>query len=179
VVHFQEGLEGKEAEDGVAIEAPLEIILISGGQSLSLATLLRTPGEDFELVAGFLFSEGIIGGASDIVRMTYCTSGNPSPASGGPSRQNYNVLKVTLRGPLPDPGGARLVTTHSGCGMCSKPTLEPPVCRPPATAAIELRRDWLTQLPRQLGLAQKQFSRTGGVHGAALCAWEWGHHLGL
>lgn len=155
------------ASDPVAIEEPLELVLADEENSVSLATLLRTPGEDFELIAGFLFSEGLVNRSKDITSMSYCTRGG---------EQTYNVVRVRLAKGIP-PGvlhAVRHVATHSGCGLCSKTSFDPgEMCNLaiPETSSISLDPDWLTQLPGKLRRAQHQFKRTGGVHGAALCSY--------
>ena len=95
--------------DSLATEEPLEIRV--GGRSL--AVTMRTPGNDFELATGFLVSEGLIAGAKDVARISYCP---------GPDVQEYNVLDVTLApGVAPPPERAvRPFVTTSACGLCGK-----------------------------------------------------------
>src|SRR3954464_7347942 len=69
--------------DSLVAEEPLEIRV--GGRSL--AVTMRTPGNDYELAAGFLVTEGLVSGGDEIASITYCT---------GPEKQEYNVLDVVL-----------------------------------------------------------------------------------
>src|SRR5207249_9887186 len=81
--------------DRLATEEPMEIRIESGArgdpETTSLSVTMRTPGNDFELAAGFLFSEGIVARPRDIVRIEYCTD------SGAPHA--YNVVTLLLRPP--------------------------------------------------------------------------------
>lgn len=152
--------------DALAAEEPLEIRLLLPGRSeaLRLAVTMRTPGSDFELVAGFLHTEGVVSCREDIASLGYCAR--------GPAEQRYNVVQVVLApGAACDP--ARLVRhfyTTSSCGVCGKASLE-------AVRAQGLRRvdppprlgaDLVLRLPEALRRGQALFERTGGLHGAAL-----------
>ena len=67
------GGDERTCSDYLATEEPLEIRLVAGGQTHKLAITMRTPGADFELPAGCLYGEGVIGGRDDISHITYCT----------------------------------------------------------------------------------------------------------
>jgi FdhD protein len=150
--------------DQVAVEEPLEIKLVgSDGRALSLATVLRTPGHDFELCAGFLFAEGLIEQRSDIREISFCQ---------GKSAQSYQAVSVHLAGPLPPAAIERMrkVVTHSGCGACSMPSLPEAKSNLQSPAPVPgLTADWLHQLPGLLAASAPQFAATGGVHAASLC----------
>ena len=87
------GDQPREERDRLAGEEPMEIRIESGAkrhrETTSLSVTMRTPGHDFELAAGFLFTEGIVGGKRDIVRLEYCT--DPGVA------QEYNIVSAVLR----------------------------------------------------------------------------------
>lgn len=108
------------AFDTVVSEEPLEIRLLAAGEQRTLAVTMRTPGNDFELAAGFLFAEGIVTTIEDIVEITYCTD----PAVD--LEQRYNIVTVTLRGStLPDMSRfERHFTMNSACGVCGRATLD-------------------------------------------------------
>jgi FdhD protein len=146
--------------DSLATEEPLEIRV--GGRSL--AVTMRTPGNDFELAAGFLVNEGLIAGAADVTSISYCP---------GPEVQEFNVLDVTLApGVAPPPERAfRPFVTTSSCGLCGKAGIDSVRSRSP----FDVRDDplavparVLTELPGRLREAQKVFDRTGGLHAAGL-----------
>jgi FdhD protein len=110
-----------EEEDVLASEEPMEIRLVTtmeGAQkSRSLSVTMRTPGNDFELAAGFLFTEGIIGGRDDIEKIVYCTDPGVE--------QEYNIVSVHLRPHVRfDPALVeRNFYTTSSCGVCGKASI--------------------------------------------------------
>ncbi|MPZ54449.1 MAG: formate dehydrogenase accessory sulfurtransferase FdhD [Acidimicrobiia bacterium] len=151
--------------DTVAIEEPLQIRLAVRGQTETVAVTMRTPGADFELAAGFLLSEGVIDGRSDIVGIAYCTDDDLAPD------ERANVVTVTLRGghqPELD-HFRRHFTITSACGVCGRTTIDDLVERgiaPPHGSAVPV--SVITQLPENLAASQSLFAQTGGVHAAAL-----------
>ncbi len=88
-----ENRDRRELIDDLATEEPLEIRLAAGDQTRSLAITMRTPGNDFELTAGFLYSESIIGKREEIRGISYCVD----PAID--AEQRYNIVTVDLAGP--------------------------------------------------------------------------------
>jgi len=165
VVTFDRGVPSVR-EDRVAGEEPLEIRLRAGGASKTIAITMRTPGHDFELAAGFLFAEGVIGGLDDIREMTYCLDGSVD------DDQQYNIVNVDLtRSTLPDLVALeRHFTTTSACGICGRATLEALRDRgvPAVGAALPLAPTVITGLPDALRARQRVFASTGGLHAAAL-----------
>ena len=152
--------------DTLATEEPLEIRVVAGPTRYSIAVTMRTPGHDFELAAGFLFCEGVITGRRDIQQITYCTPpGQP---------QQNNIVNVHLaNGVAFDPSRfSRHVYTSSSCGICGKASLEqvraalPP--RPAVPGPIIPADSQLLSLPDKLRQAQVIFTKTGGLHAAAL-----------
>ncbi|MCV7032009.1 formate dehydrogenase accessory sulfurtransferase FdhD [Mycobacterium sherrisii] len=148
----------------LVVEEPLEIRI--GGRAITVT--MRTPGVDMELAQGFLLTEGIVAHRDDVLAMRYCAGGRA-----GDGTNTYNVLDVTLNPNVPAPVvdiGRNFYTTSS-CGVCGKASLEavrvttrhPVTGRGPRVAAATL-----TDMPRQLRSAQKIFTATGGLHGAAL-----------
>lgn len=145
--------------DEVAIEEPLEIRI---GEN-PVAVTMRTPGNDEELVAGFLLSEGIVRNRADIKEIAPCT---PPSALG-------NVLNVTLS-PAVDfkpERTHRFGTISSSCGLCGKTSIEfirqqfPPI---DSTTLIRIKAATLVELPENLRRAQGNFDRTGGIHAAGI-----------
>ena len=130
----------------------------------SVAVTMRTPGHDFELAAGFLFTEGLIG-AADVAGVRYCApAGQP---------QEYNVVTVDLRVPFAGAPGRAFCTT-SACGTCGKATLDQvelrvePLAVGSAGERALVATDVIAALPDRLRHAQALFSRTGGLHAAGL-----------
>ncbi|HEX7516625.1 MAG TPA: formate dehydrogenase accessory sulfurtransferase FdhD [Chthoniobacterales bacterium] len=145
--------------DEVTIEEPLEIRI---GKN-PLAVTMRTPGNDEELAAGFLLSEGIVRARSDLREIARCTL----PASLG------NVLNVTLAATakLSPKAAHRFGTISTSCGLCGKTSIEfirqqfPPI---DSSTRIQIEAATLLDLPERLRSAQGNFARTGGIHAAAI-----------
>src|ERR1700737_3964322 len=135
VLRIDEATRRIERVDTLAVEEPLEI-RVSGRP---LTVTMRTPGDDFDLVAGSLAGEGIIGTAADLAAMRICTD---TTESGEPT---YNVVDVTLAAgvPLPDASAERAFYTTSACGVCGTTSIEALRKRAPydlTAAAVRLAR---------------------------------------
>jgi FdhD protein len=158
--------EERRRGDYLATEEPLEIRLLAGGRSQRLAVTMRTPGNDFELAAGFLHGEGILGAREQVRRISYCTDPQLDAA------QQYNVVNVELAGDaLPDLRGLeRHFYTSSACGVCGKASLDAIELRGCALPAPgpRVEADVLYGLPDRLREAQGLFDSTGGLHAAGL-----------
>jgi FdhD protein len=152
------------ARDVVAIEEPLEIRL--HGRPFSV--IMRTPGADRELAAGFLLSERVLRGPDDLGTIEYCSDVAPRD---GETNQS-NVVNVTLADPsradaLLD--AARRVTTNSSCGLCGRQTIESLATDvAPLAVTMSVHANALTALPRLLREQQVVFEQTGGLHAAGL-----------
>ncbi len=151
------GLPERDRMDWVAVEAPLEIRI--GPKPATV--LMRTPGDDEELVRGFLFSEGIITSPDDIVAMVRPPNLNAS--------QQGNVITVNLKTARKTPGIDRNFYSSSSCGVCGKKTIaalevKGAVCDSP----LKVERSVLGTLAQQLKAAQPTFAKTGGVHASGL-----------
>lgn len=153
--------------DHVAAEEPLEVRLqeaaAAGGREHVVAVTMRTPGDDFELAAGFLLTEGVVADPSAIAGVRYCRSAKP---------QEYNVVTVTLRGPGTfDPAAfSRNFYVASACGVCGKASLDAVEVRgcKPATEGFAIPDEALRTVPDALKPSQRVFGRTGGIHAAGL-----------
>jgi FdhD protein len=154
--------EATRRPDTLVVEEPLEIRV--GGRAL--AVTMRTPGDDVDLVHGFLLSEGVIRSAGDVSVARYC--------DGAVDGENtYNVLDVALADgvPPPAPGVERNFYTTSSCGVCGKASIEAIRTRtafPVAQDPVRVPADVLGSLPDILRGAQRVFDRTGGLHAAGL-----------
>ena len=143
---------GETTSDVLAVEEPLEIRV----GDKAVAVTMRTPGDDFELAAGFLFTEGIIRSAEELDGIRHW--GSP------------NVVRVALR------DGVRVdwtrlqrnFYTSSSCGICGKASIDAlrvaaapvePLAIDPAVAASFTER---------LRERQQTFEATGGLHAAGL-----------
>ncbi|MHB8574409.1 MAG: formate dehydrogenase accessory sulfurtransferase FdhD [Dehalococcoidia bacterium] len=155
-----------EVSDLLATEEPLEIRLVSGPTSRTVAITMRTPGADFELAAGFLHGEQVIARARDIRRITYCVDRSID------ATQRYNIVNVELRdGVEPDLRPLeRTFLTTSACGVCGKASLDALHLRgcPSVPSGPLVANDILYALPETLRRSQGLFATTGGLHAAAL-----------
>ena len=150
--------------DVLATEEPLEIRVQAGGEERSVAVTMRTPGNDFELAAGFLYGEGVVSGRDAIGGVRYCVD--------VPAEQQFNVVTVDLAGSaLPELGSLeRHFYTTSACGVCGKASLDAiaSLGGPPLGDGPHVTNDVVLSLPHRLRDAQRLFERTGGLHAAAL-----------
>lgn len=149
--------------DTLAAEEPLEIRV--DGRPVTIT--MRTPGHDFDLAAGFLVSEGVIGSADDIAGMRYCAGAVEDGTN------TYNVLDLSLAPGVrpPDTSLERNFYTTSSCGVCGKASLDAvrTVARwEVADDPLRLDAALVATLPDRLRAAQKVFDRTGGLHAAGL-----------
>ncbi|MGQ4596504.1 formate dehydrogenase accessory sulfurtransferase FdhD [Nocardia sp. R6R-6] len=145
--------------DTLAVEEPLEIRI--GGQPLTIT--MRTPGNDVDLVHGFLLSEAMIGSAEDIVAARYCAGTDER------GHNTYNVLDVTLRTPVAVPTRAFPIT--GACGLCGKTALDDVRTRtrfPLQHGGPVVGTHVLTAMPDSLRDRQSVFDATGGLHAAGL-----------
>jgi FdhD protein len=164
IARFRAGREIEES-DLVAREAPLQIEI--GGRVL--AVVMRTPGDDLDLVRGLLFTEGIVAEARDVAAIGHCRR---APA-GAPEDARENVVRVTLR-----PGLAfsparfrRNLLASAACGVCGRATIDSLARRSPRVESdLVVAPELLLGLPRALRSAQPGFDATGGLHAAALFA---------
>lgn len=154
----------RSRSDNLTTEEPLEIRLVS--PSRTVAVTMRTPGADFELAAGFLFSEGVISCKEDIQRMSYCVDQLVD------GEQRYNIVNVELReGLIPDLQPLeRHFFTSSACGVCGKTSIAALQLRgyPVISPGLIVTPELIYSLPEQLRAAQGIFTATGGLHAAAV-----------
>ncbi len=168
-----------EAVDCVAAEAPLTLRV----EGRAVAVVMRTPGHDRELAAGFLLTEGVIGSAGDLFEISLCPSlerppgaapdtlaGESGEAMSGETGDSAHILLTDPSGF--DPGRlTRHVFTSSSCGICSKTDLTTAlrpeqILRPGAKPLVSAAT--LATFPDRLRAAQPTFAATGGLHA---CAW--------
>jgi FdhD protein len=148
--------------DRLATEEPMEIrVEEPGKEPRNIAVTMRTPGHDFELAAGFLFTEGLISALEDVQNVRYCTV----PAD----EQQFNVVSVGITRQLASVGPERNFYATSSCGVCGKASLDMiEVHAEKVTDGPVIASDTVLELPDRLRAAQKVFDSTGGLHGAAL-----------
>ncbi|MEO8293761.1 MAG: formate dehydrogenase accessory sulfurtransferase FdhD [Actinomycetota bacterium] len=148
--------------DTLATEEPMEIRVGGPAQEArAVAVTMRTPGGDYELAVGFLFTEGLIA-PDDVQRVAYCDDL-------GDDEQRYNVVTITLSRPFDHERLHRNFSATSSCGICGKAALEDVEVRcAPVATGTEVAADVLVALPDALRAGQRVFDRTGGLHAAGL-----------
>jgi FdhD protein len=195
VLRIREGARDERA-DTVVVEEPLEIRV--GGRAV--AVTMRTPGDDFDLVRGFLLSEGVITGPEEVTALRYCApvraagdggydayDGHDSAYDKHDSANNgydsaydghdsaYNVVDAVLAPGVasPHPSIERAFYTTSSCGICGKASLDAVRTSSrwrPAEDPVQVSEAVLATLPERLRAGQAVFERTGGLHAAGLFA---------
>ena len=150
------------AEDAAAVEEPLEVRL----HGKAFAVIMRTPGDDRALAAGFLISEGIVPGAAAIGAIEHCRHPDRSEA--------HNVVDVYLLGASPESIEGMLVerrhvVTSAACGVCGRVTIDGLKQRAaPVSSHWTIAGAMAADLPRRLAARQRVFRQTGGLHAAGL-----------
>ena len=145
--------------DMLAVEEPLEIRV----DDEPLMVTMRTPGDDIDLAAGFLFTEGLLAGLDEVHEIRLCDQ-NVAAVTVKPGR----VLGYQQASP---PGAARKFLMTSACGVCGKDSIEAIRVRSAFDVAadpVRVSPAVLAALPDRLRRAQRVFSRTGGLHAAGL-----------
>jgi len=150
--------------DTVAAEEPLEIRI----DGTALAVTMRTPGNDFELAAGFLVTEGVVEDPEQIRTLRYCVAEDES--------QEFNVLNADLAPGAPGrAAGERGFITTSSCGLCGKTSIDSVRARSTYDVSgddVSVTPTVLASLPDRLRAAQRVFEHTGGLHAAGLFTAE-------
>lgn len=159
--------------DQLAVEEPLEIRLEywANGEFLqkSISITMRSPGDDFELATGFLFTEGIIQRIGDIKQIRHC-----GPTVEGQDVQNIVRVELQPDVVLNTSTMERNFYTTSSCGVCGKTSIEALRVHNPFGLEIRnhisfcVKRDFLLALPEDMKSAQHTFQQTGGCHASAL-----------
>jgi FdhD protein len=146
----------------LATEEPFDIRINAEGQEIKATVTMRTPGNDFELAAGFLYAESVLAGKDDLSAVRYC---QPQ------TEQQYNVVTVDLRGPMPEMATLdRMYYETSGCGVCGRAAIDQTALRgiPAQGEGPKVPPELILSLPERLLRRRKLFDKTGGVHGAGL-----------
>ena len=145
-------------EDDVVIEEPLEIRV--NGESISVT--MRTPGDDFDLAVGLLWTEGIIHSRDEIGTIAYC------PDEEQPELKN--IVNVGLVDSGRKLESSRRLWSNSSCGLCGKNSIaDLMTCTAPMQPDdLRVAASTLYEMPTHLRTAQSVFTHTGGLHAAGL-----------
>ncbi len=161
-----EGAQSTHTYDRVVTEEPLELRLIAGGITRTLAVTMRTPGNDFELAAGFVSSERIVQSRSELAGLSYCVDPQID------AEQRYNIVNIELTSAhMPDLAQfERHFTMNSSCGVCGRANIEALTALGvrPVDDDLRVPITRIYELPERMREAQRIFATTGGLHAAAL-----------
>ncbi|HMS09386.1 MAG TPA: formate dehydrogenase accessory sulfurtransferase FdhD [Pyrinomonadaceae bacterium] len=167
--------DGREFRDRLAVEEPLEIRLgFPDGTHKAVSITMRTPGDDAELAAGFLFTEGILESSGQIKQIRHC--GLKIGSNKGTLDRAAALNSNTIRVDLADASAADLKKlerhfyTTSSCGVCGKSSIEAlrTEAKPVAEIGLRISADVIHSLPETLRREQRVFEETGGLHASAL-----------
>lgn len=167
--------DGREFRDRLAVEEPLEIRLgFPYGKHRAVSITMRTPGEDGELAAGFLFTEGILKSTAEISQIRHCglKIGLQKTTLDRVAALNSNTIRVDLaeNTSVDLKKLERHFYTTSSCGVCGKSSID--ALRVAAAKlpddSFRISADVIHSLPERLRESQNVFDQTGGLHAAAL-----------
>lgn len=155
--------------DTVVTEEPMEIRLSWPGHAATrVAVVMRTPGNDFELAAGFLLSEGVLARKTAPRSVAYCVDRDLS------EEQLYNVVTVTLGEPPLRHPGSRSTSVSSACGVCGMQSLDQVFTALGDRVPVRNRVDVavVNEVPDRLRREQSIFERTGAIHAAGIFTFD-------
>ena len=171
------GAVTEDSPDVLAVEEPLEIRLgFSNGTHRAISITMRTPGDDGELAAGFLFTEGILTSPDQIKQIRHCglKIGKATSTLDRAAALNSNTIRVDLN----DGVGVdfkrleRHFYTSSSCGVCGKSSID--ALRNSGAKKLtdldnpQINAELINELPERLRASQHVFDQTGGLHASAL-----------
>lgn len=169
IIRIKNGIVS-EAVDEIASEGPLEIRVAwndgrSGQHKINnIAVTMRTPGNDFELTAGFLLSEGIVKKFNDIKSIEYCKTAKTT--------QFQNIVTVELNDgcEFDSERLSRNVLINSSCGICGRTSLEMVrnLSQKKPKGNFKIPKDFFAKILDYLSDSQRIFLKTGGLHSSAL-----------
>jgi FdhD protein len=156
---------GSSKPDLVVTEEPMEIRAEGPGQEpQQISVTMRTPGNDFELAVGFLFTEGMVKQPDDVRIVKYCELVEGE-------EQKYNIVTVALSRAFDMALARRAMVTSSSCGICGTESIDQllqettPVDR---ESGPVITAETLMKIADAVRKSQPTFDRTGGLHAAAL-----------
>lgn len=163
-------MSSQTIDDIIVVEEPLEIRLGYGPMDMrdeiNVSITMRTPGNDFELATGFLFTEGVIKSGEDILSIKYCTNHQKS-------EQQYNIVRVELMPHIGFDASAfnRNFYMTSACGICGKASIDAIAVhciKSELNDSLKIDKQLVFSLSDKLKQKQTIFNNTGGIHAAAL-----------
>jgi FdhD protein len=169
IIHRTEANTSFEKQDIIVEESPLQIVVAFGAANNrkreTISVTMRTPGDDFNLVTGFLFCEGLIQSASDIVSIKYI--GNPGDAA---LQENMMLVELAAHISFDLETKKRNFLSSAACGFCGKTNADiiNQQVYAPISNSFKIDAQLLYRLPQILNTSQTLFTQTGGAHAVAL-----------
>ncbi len=164
-IRRQQGASGQTDQDLVAVEAPLTIVVRRAGraEAHTLGVVMRTPGDDRDLVLGLLYSERLLRTRSDVVALGFTGTTDAG-----------EIADVTLADSVDLDGhlvGRGLAAT-SACGLCGRLSIDHLDALTRRASSSQSTTSWdaafISELPARLRAEQTVFAETGGLHAAGL-----------
>jgi len=169
IIHRTEAGNNLEKTDVIVEESPLQIIVAYGTANNrkreTLSVTMRTPGDDFNLVTGFLFCEGFIQSTSDILSIKYI--GNPNDET---LQENTVLVELAAHVSFDLENKKRNFISSAACGFCGKTNADiiNQQVFAPISNSLKIAAQLLYHLPQILNNSQTLFTQTGGAHAVAL-----------
>ncbi|CAN5354941.1 formate dehydrogenase accessory sulfurtransferase FdhD [soil metagenome] len=169
-----DGADDREFDDALAVEEPLEIrVGFPDRTHKAISITMRTPGDDAELAAGFLFTEGILTSPEQIKQIRHCglKIGKGGDTIDRAAALNSNTIRVDLNEGVDVEMKSleRNFYTTSSCGVCGKASIDALATGVKTIeSSVTVDSDVIHSLPQKLRDAQAVFDKTGGLHASAL-----------
>ena len=161
---WEEG-DSARADDWLAVEEPLEIVVEHRESSMPLLTTMRTPGNDDELAVGLLHAERVVRRRDDVVSVAH----TDDPLVPRENRENRVIVRLHPDCHLPELTRGRPFLSSSACGVCGRAVVDDLTkTLEPLASTQGVSPDTLNSLPDRLREEQSTFDRTGGIHATGL-----------
>ena len=168
-IHRTEAGNSFEKNDIIVEESPLQIVVAYGAANNrkreTVSVTMRTPGDDFNMVTGFLFCEGFIQSAADILSIKYI--GNPTDAA---LQENTVLVELAAHVSFDLENKKRNFLSSAACGFCGKTNADiiNQQVFMPISDSFKINTQLLYQFPQMLNASQNLFTQTGGTHAVCL-----------
>lgn len=151
--------------DFLVTEEPMEVRVSTPGKPAeTISVTMRTPGHDFELAVGFLFTEGIIATPGDLRTVKYCELESDA-------EQMYNIVTVEVARAFDEALARRAMVTSASCGICGTESIDQLLTNTWPMASTDgpvMSAEVLLGVAEAVRKSQPTFDRTGGLHASAL-----------
>ncbi len=164
------GSNKQEVQDNISVEEPLEMLLKfkikDKWNTENISITMRTPGNDEDLISGFLYNERIIENINEIEKVE-----KKGEIVGDYNLQNRIEATINNTKNLDIGKIKRNFVTNSSCGVCGKTSLDSIEVLKNGKVDLSFSKinyDIILKSPEFLRSNQSEFSKTGGIHASAL-----------